>query len=324
VQSPQPSGSGQQPGESSGLLQSSQPSGSEQQAGEGSGLAQSSQPSESSQEAQGSTSVTTQPKRPPASYYEAFEHPALRLRPPAPMPNQMPPPPPHPSPLQSPGIGVARPPSPWKKKFGGDRWTPLNNQWAFFDHSGYAPLLPRLDPKFHSESELTYATRPPWARPSDHELDMLFASETEQLWLNNGMPTWESVLLEEDLANEWPGGHRRDDRIVSWDEEQSALVKVDESNWVSFWKRDKWYNFDTHVVDSRFFTGPVDGVAFGEIWTVDNGRIWFELRQCIELANRLLRLFAQHRFLRNIVTMTKRECTVSRRRGLLHDPPPPP
>lgn len=134
------------------------------------------------------------------------------------------------------------------------------------------------------------------------------------------MPTWESTLLGEDLANEWSGGHRRDDRIVSWDEEQSALVRVDESSWVSFWKRDKWYNFDTHVIDSRFFKGPVDGIAFGEIWTVDNGRIWFELRQCIELANRLLRLFAQHRFLRNIVTMTKRECTVSRCRGLPHDP----
>ncbi|KAL2267211.1 hypothetical protein VTJ83DRAFT_4488 [Remersonia thermophila] len=130
---------------------------------------------------------------------------------------------------------------------------------------------------------------------------MLFGSEKAQLLANGGLPTWEFAPLAEFLANDWPGGHRANDRVVTLEEEKASLVRVDEDKWHPVWKRQKWYDFAVKIVDGEHIPKPVPGVGPEDVWSVDNRRLWEELRVCIELADRKLRLLAEHNFLYNIV-----------------------
>ncbi|KAI0903348.1 hypothetical protein F4823DRAFT_636216 [Ustulina deusta] len=59
-------------------------------------------------------------------------------------------------------------------------------------------------------------------------------------------------------------------------------IKVDESSWFNFLKRDKWWDLE----------GRDD--KLGVRWSVDDPKVWAEFSPCLELANRMLNALVDH------------------------------
>ncbi len=77
------------------------------------------------------------------------------------------------------------------------------------------------------------------------------------------------------------GGHRSEDDNASFVEAYSRKsIEVNEAGWFDFLQKYRWYDL-TKCWNSR--------VPEGGPWSVDNPKVWDNLRGSIELANRLLR-----------------------------------
>jgi len=171
--------------------------------------------------------------------------------------------------------GSRRSPSPFRKKYSGGTSNPLFND---LNRSGLAPEYPSLHgadqanipavlsaaikaegvpPANHGGS--SYIPRPP-----DPDLDRLFTGERFQ---QNGMgiATWEVPCMQQALPR--PDGPN---------------LPVNESAWPSFFERERWLNLTTSPAHPTLRSVIIDSPA-----------VWAELRQCIELATRLLSLVSE-------------------------------
>ncbi|KAK3307400.1 uncharacterized protein B0T15DRAFT_177191 [Chaetomium strumarium] len=195
------------------------------------------------------------------------------------------------------------PPSPWLQKFGRPHGTVIHSGQSNLRHSGLAPMFPQLDPTCHADS----LPSDPIPRPPDHELDELFTTERTQIDANLGLTTWEMGTLHEHLVNGWPGGHRSDDPPMPHILEQGYGVDVDEDLWHPVFAKGKWYDFRVPILDRKFLSGSLDGIAPDDVWSVDVPRVWKELRVPLELANRWLRHMAKGRWLNHVVHEDREE-----------------
>ncbi|KAK4125725.1 hypothetical protein N657DRAFT_275478 [Parathielavia appendiculata] len=198
--------------------------------------------------------------------------------------------------------------SPWLCKFGGHARSVLNNPREPLAHFGLAPRIPDLHPIFYAEDNEYFRNLAPFAKPSDYELDMLFATEDAQQSMNGGLTTWELAVLNERLVNGWPGGHRQSDSITPRLLDYNGLgTQVDESSWHPAFRKTKWYDFRVPIVDGKFTRHAVPGITATDVWSVDVPAVWKELREPIELANRWFRHMVTGSWLNNLCWETRTE-----------------
>ncbi|KAK4134463.1 hypothetical protein BT67DRAFT_343996, partial [Trichocladium antarcticum] len=164
------------------------------------------------------------------------------------------------------------PPSPWQNKYGGCRGLVKGGPDRSMTHSGLAPSFPGLDTKFFAHDTAYFARVPPLPRPSDEELDTLFAAERTQIAKNAGLTTAEVVLLTEHLAGGLPGGHRPTDQVPPdyLDHGLGYGVTVDETSWHSIFSRGKWFDYNCPVLNTQYFPRGIAGITPTDIWSVDN------------------------------------------------------
>jgi hypothetical protein len=203
-------------------------------------------------------------------------------------------------PPANPPVAGAAPPSPWFRKYGGEARSELNNPRETLSHSGLAPRFPGLHPTFYAEANETLGNLPPFQKPTDYELDMLFATEEAQLGVNAGLTTWEIAVLNERLVNGWAGGHRRSDTLPPRLLDAGYGAQVDEGGWHPVFARTKWYDFRVPIIDGRIFQHPIQGITNADVWSVDVPAVWNELKHSIELANRWFRQMATGPWLNNL------------------------
>ncbi|KAK4460909.1 hypothetical protein QBC42DRAFT_298198 [Cladorrhinum samala] len=191
--------------------------------------------------------------------------------------------------------------SPWLEKYGGRSDSILNVPNRRDNHSGVAPALPFVSPAAAVRNRASY---PFQTRPSDEDLDKVFASERQQTEWNCGLTTWEAVILNKYLL-----GGKRDDEILNKEQlREWGLVVVDEPVWNPVFSKAKWYNLNARILDERsgyFKTKTIDElkqkIPADSIWSVDQTLVWDELRVALELANRWLGHMAVGPWLNNLV-----------------------
>ncbi|KAI0458321.1 hypothetical protein F5B21DRAFT_23125 [Xylaria acuta] len=185
------------------------------------------------------------------------------------------------------------PASPWTERFGidGDTLFPLTKKEDDLLHSGLAPSNPQLHPQY-------YDSMPPadeFTIPiSNEEIDDILITEEYQRSLFFGNPSWRIAPLNSVLS--WDGspsvlgGHRPgdDQRYPELLQDYMAQrIEVDESTWLPFFRRDRWYNLDQGFSDTIV---EADGTTWQtSTWSVDDDRVWNVMRFSIEIANRILK-----------------------------------
>ncbi|KAI8954627.1 hypothetical protein F4801DRAFT_604801 [Xylaria longipes] len=185
------------------------------------------------------------------------------------------------------------PASPWTERYGIDGNTvfSLTKEDDGLLHSGLAPLNPRLHPQYYDSvppaDEFTIPT-------SDEEIDKILIAEEYQRSSFFGNPSWcipplHSVLSWDGnlgiLGGHRPGDDQRYDELLQ--DYMKYRIEVDESTWLPFFRKDRWYNsvqeFEDTIVDA-------DGTTWQtRTWSVDDDRVWNVVRFSIEIANRILK-----------------------------------
>ncbi|KAJ8127844.1 hypothetical protein O1611_g5793 [Lasiodiplodia mahajangana] len=208
------------------------------------------------------------------------------------------------------GLSKDLPSSPWATRFPDESVSFVSGNQ---NHSALAPRFPRIhDPKYYDQTPSML----PEDRPkTDEDLDLLFATEDMQNESLGGMHTWEASVLSH-YARLSPdtivsGGHRPEDKesagsgsglpslvspspsslsarvsalSIETNEErdlaiyQRERIQVDETRWLPFLRKDRWFDHTEGERDLR----P------GKTWTVDDPKVWEQLRVVLELANRVL------------------------------------
>ncbi|KAI1423517.1 hypothetical protein F5Y12DRAFT_798360 [Xylaria sp. FL1777] len=185
------------------------------------------------------------------------------------------------------------PVSPWTERFGTyeDVSFPLIKKGDGLCHSELAPLHPRLHPKYYDSIPLPNEFV---KSASDTEIDDILIAEEFQRTIFFGNPSWRIPPFNGDLSwDEAPsmsGGHRPgdDQRYPQLLQDYMAKrITVDESTWLPFFRKDRWYDFDqgfsNTIVEADGTTQKI------RTWSVDNDQVWNTLRFTIEIANRILK-----------------------------------
>ncbi|KAI0194354.1 hypothetical protein EV127DRAFT_503695 [Xylaria flabelliformis] len=184
------------------------------------------------------------------------------------------------------------PVSPWTERYGTDE-KPLYSLQRKDDglwHAGLAPSHPRLDPKYYdcvpSDDEFDTPT-------TYEEIDEIFLAEEYQRSVFFGNPSWRiaplNSVLSWDGIPEILGGHRPGDDKRYPDllkDYMEQRIEVDESTWLPFFGRNRWYNMDLESPDTIV---EANGTTWEtSTWNVDDERIWNVVRFSLEIANRIL------------------------------------
>ncbi|KAI1744894.1 hypothetical protein F4680DRAFT_403630 [Xylaria scruposa] len=189
-----------------------------------------------------------------------------------------------------------RPLSPWAERFSSGLVVKnfTDSIWDKSLHSGLAPELPRFnDPIYYADMTGKLPIRDP--PTSNEELDKLFRSEGYQTGALRGIRTWEAAIL-----NRWvrfsaktgniSAGHLLSDAgeydKVLQDIFDSETIKVDESRWARWLRKEHWLNWVE--------TSPLGG-GEARTWTVDNEKIWSALRISLELVDRIFKTLIDER-----------------------------
>ncbi|RWA03082.1 hypothetical protein EKO27_g12023 [Xylaria grammica] len=204
--------------------------------------------------------------------------------------------------------------SPWAARFGREEKS-IPYSATTIRHSALAPEYPRLDPRYYGDNPDLREHFAGFERGMDE--DRLHWSEKYQKHCIH-MYTWQVGPLNRYLSfsPRFPkvlGGHATSEKLidppvadairrltgaqnVASDEAGFGVfelerIKVDESQWLSFFQRDRWW--DLEVED------PEPGVR----WSVDDPKVWAELSICLELANRMMKAMVndKHDWLRTIL-----------------------
>lgn len=192
-------------------------------------------------------------------------------------------------------MSVPKPPngptaSPWAERFSSFGDTAQNGSfltWGDSSHSGVAPEIPRIDDPIHY-LDVT-GVHPYLITPSDEDLDKLFRTEEFQRRRLFGMRTWESATLNSSVQFSpqfgiMSGGHLLSDvgeyARTCADIYNSYKIQVDETRWLPFLRKCMWFDW--------FQTSPPSESSGGQVWSVDDPKLWNELSMGLELADRIL------------------------------------
>ncbi|KAI0551213.1 hypothetical protein F4679DRAFT_593659 [Xylaria curta] len=210
-----------------------------------------------------------------------------------------------------------RPRSPWAARYDVTREDYLLIEDEFL-HSNFAPEYPRLDPRYYGDDPDSKEKFHGFRRGL-HE-DRLFYSEFQQRH-ELKIYSWQSGILNRyvGFGPRFPkllGGHNRvkndkhdPDSVIAaihrltgvdYDTSDEALtavynferIKVDDSKWFRFFRKSRWWDPDSG-----------DEPALGLRWSVDDPKVWAQMRIILELANRMLNALVddEHNWLRTIL-----------------------
>ncbi|KAI1463831.1 uncharacterized protein F4812DRAFT_445583 [Daldinia caldariorum] len=154
-------------------------------------------------------------------------------------------------------------------------------------HSGLATLFP---------SVLTPGLVDPIPRPDNEVLHRIFRTEREQA---NALLIGIKAMRLPPLNSKLVGGFPSDEDLSKshwnqWESFKTRLVVVDESRWLSCFRKDNWCDSRLNVLNS--LSNPIPGVDMwpDETWyTVDNPVIWGFVSQALEISSRILRLMCE-------------------------------
>ncbi|KAI1748467.1 hypothetical protein F4782DRAFT_542862 [Xylaria castorea] len=184
------------------------------------------------------------------------------------------------------------PTSPWAERYGlTDKYPIALVKEDPVVHSGLAPLLPALPPRYYDkvppEEEFEIANT--WG-----EIDSILVTEECQRIYFQGLTSWSlpplNTILSWDGCPPLLGGHRPGDGWRYYDllkQYYQERIEVDEDSWLPFFSRNRWYNLQ--LLDKRDLIEDEDGSKwYIHTWSVDDERIWQHLRFVLEIANRIL------------------------------------
>lgn len=193
-----------------------------------------------------------------------------------------------PPPAPPPRVG-----SPWFNRYGG--WSDtLQNEYVAppNPHSGFAPNFPKAWPKQGDKprrpgphpgpvTEDLWDVNPdpndvfgyPLAQPSWSDMDLLFATEQQQIEANSGMTTAEAIYTSRRVQG-------------------SSLMDCDEDNWNTVFNRTKWYDLNWPIINEKHFPAEVVPDFLDGLWWTPadpDNPLWMVMEPAIELANQWLR-----------------------------------
>jgi hypothetical protein len=154
----------------------------------------------------------------------------------------------------------------------------------------------RLDPRYYDADPQADK----FVTPTTYEdVDELFVTEEFQRYYFLGLTSWSvpplnSVLSFWDENAAIMGGHRRgnDECPELWLDYMAERIEVDESTWLPFFRKDRWYDLD--VQNRKDIIKAADETTWQVTkWSVDDDRIWVHLRVTLEIANRILKALIQ-------------------------------
>ncbi|KAI1646649.1 uncharacterized protein F4817DRAFT_339853, partial [Daldinia loculata] len=133
-------------------------------------------------------------------------------------------------------------------------------------------------------------------KPDLEELDRLFRTEREQFQLFNPcVKSWRIEALNDGLIGGWPSAEDRSkSNWDQWETFKTNLCVVDESRWLSCFRKDRWFDSRHNALNT--LREPIPGVNMwpNETWyTVDNPIIWQYTSYAIEIFSRVLRLLCE-------------------------------
>lgn len=134
---------------------------------------------------------------------------------------------------------------PWAQRFGQSSrfvWNGVKGQ----DHSGLAPSLPELDPRYYADIELASGDPKPYPKPSLEDLDLMFLSDAEQKMRLSGYRPMDLGPLHETLYGDYSGSHRRpcdpQDEQRNVDAFDRGRLMINEDKWMPWFRKDNWWN----------------------------------------------------------------------------------
>ncbi|KAI0410451.1 hypothetical protein F5X98DRAFT_368802 [Xylaria grammica] len=185
-----------------------------------------------------------------------------------------------------------KPQSPWAARFG--LYQDQESSFVIDDgraHSGFAPLRPRLDPKYYDaepgEDEFTLPI-------TGKEFDEIFVTEDLQRIMTRGVPMWGVAPLNNNLSlwDENPkvlGGHNPGDVKSYPDLLKSYMeqrIEIRPETWLPCFDKSHWYDLILPEPDT---VKEEDGTTRTiEKWSVDDERVWNEVSFINEITNRML------------------------------------
>ncbi|KAI0912310.1 hypothetical protein F4823DRAFT_634297 [Ustulina deusta] len=180
-----------------------------------------------------------------------------------------------------------RPLSPWAARYGAIDTGPddVFNRTPV-EHSGYAPD----HPKYYGDS---FSPEGHGIFLNQDDIDRFFFTDSKYKQQLHNIPAWQLGPMHRALQFSRrgfvPGGHVRslapaDVAHIHYGIYITERIQVDEDSWFPFFKKDRWW--DSMGTDILF-----DGFR----WTVDEPKVWDQLRVAIELANRILKALIKDR-----------------------------
>ncbi|KAK8030056.1 hypothetical protein PG993_011347 [Apiospora rasikravindrae] len=190
--------------------------------------------------------------------------------------------------------GTSNDPTLWPRSPWAERFDYPDVPFNFGDgllHSGHAPEYPSLD-------ALNYHDLPsqqPINKPDDQGLDRLFHTEKWQDQRLLGLKSWQVGAINlwtvasnlerhsEYMASaNYHGGHSANyDHGQNYIAYERGLFTVDESRWFNFLKKENWLE-----LEQKSF--PNETRRRIQHWTVNNDRIWYEVKIIVEFAYRVM------------------------------------
>ncbi|KAH8681754.1 hypothetical protein BX600DRAFT_491920 [Xylariales sp. PMI_506] len=174
--------------------------------------------------------------------------------------------------------------SPWADRFypsSDPYWRNILGQ----AHSSLAPEFPYLPPDgFHEDPP-----GDPLPQPSNTELDRLFYGERVQRELLCGLTSWQIGPVTATPYGWLPSQGRPEyTRDPRWQRFYEERISVDESSWLPFLSRWRWFDLRTDCFTSIRDPFPEMYDHNTNWWTVDNEIIWDHLSVSLELVNKVL------------------------------------
>ncbi|KAM0525886.1 hypothetical protein ACHAPS_004457 [Verticillium nonalfalfae] len=175
-------------------------------------------------------------------------------------------------------------PSGWTSRYGVSRKTP----YVGGGRSWIDPDFPRLN---HDTFEPVNPPDPGDTIPEPHpeDLDRLLQAEEMQRLALGGMRTWEAALMVQEEEN-----MPKETEPLASSETLADSDMIDESKWFRVLGKDRW------VCDFEEF---VDGDGENRKWSVDDAILWAELRQVLDIANRILKQASYTRWMSTFLDM---------------------
>ncbi|KAG7107322.1 hypothetical protein HYQ44_013201 [Verticillium longisporum] len=175
-------------------------------------------------------------------------------------------------------------PSGWTSRYGVSRKTPnVGGGRSWID-----PDFPRLS---HDTFEPVNPPDPGDTIPEPHseDLDRLFQTEEMQRLALGGMRTWEAALMVQEEEN-----MPKETEPLASSGTLADSDMIDESKWFRVLGKNRW------ICDFEEF---VDGGGENRKWSVDDALLWAELRQVLDITNRILKQAAHTRWMSTFLDM---------------------